>query len=1021
MRAIGRGDVNLAESTGGMTLLEARSTTGNIRVEVPDTANSGNDLTLNAAQVVASAGSVQLNAGDNLISTTGTQVQGSLIGMVADFGNADPGLGSTVNLAGTFIGRPVTLATGDDADNVTLSQTSFQGQTNLNLGGGADELTIDRLAPLTTTLNGVRDTLSVNLGSGAHHVTVNSSPTGNFIGTVAATRASGANQLTINDTTGNDIVGLNASQVAISRPASGIAEVLNFGSNFDQVNINATNGNDALLVNLTSGNLNFADGVNFNGGGGTDQVTFNGSAQTDAFELDATNATSGQLRTQVANSGLSAPLTMTNIEQLGINGQNPTTAPGDRLVVLENLSTLPTLPSGSLITPLPVVYANIEQVTIGSVPLLSNDQFTIQEDVVSTFNLFVNDSGLTDLPLSVTIVQPALGNVQYNHGGTPNLVSDDRFVFTPQANVSGATSFQYTVIDANGDRSTATVLMSVDPVVDAPIVSAENAGGDEGQPIQLSLRATLLDADGSETLSVRLLGVPTIASLVNSQGNPLGVDLGDGVRDLTGVDLNNLFIVVRDNDILNLILEATSSEARQSATVSSEFKVSVGNVAPNATIMSAPTDADKDTTVSVRMAANDPSEIDKASGFTYRIDWGDGSDIQVVQGEPGVPPTIAHVYSANGIYTIKITATDKDGATGLATSQLVRIGQSGIVDDPLNPGQTMLILRGTTGNDEIEIERKGNGKNGRLLITINDQKGISYPIPTSRILVNALDGDDRVIVDQDVFTNAWLLGGLGDDILVGGGGDNVLLGGDGQDDLRARQGRDIVFGGLGADELDGGSGENILLAGTSVYDLSDAALFDIQREWLSSNSIRARIRHLRGVQAGGENGGFVLLGSGPHQTAFDDDAEDDLDNQRNRDWVLANTDEGRLDSTKPFTYLEELDAIGPSRLVSRNASITQNRLFDFDVDGNGSVTPLDVLLIFNQLNRADGLFDQLHPDHLPDVSGDSLISALDALLVINFLNQDFEAGDEGEAGDTTFWWDSIDIDALDSHRKRRLV
>ncbi len=1024
VRAIGRGDVNLVELTGGMTLLEARSTTGNIRVEVPDTASTGSDLTLNSAQVVASAGSVQLNAGDNLISTSGTQVQGTLIGMVADFGNADPGLGSTVHLAGTFIGRPITLAAGDDADNVTLSQTSFQGQTNLNLGGGADELTIDRLAPLTTTLNGVRDTLSVNLGSGAHQVTVNSSPTGNFIGTVTATRASGVNQLTINDTASNDIVALNASQAAVSRSGSGIVEVLNFGSNFDQVDINATSGNDALLVNLTSGNLNFAGGVNFNGGGGTDQITVNGSAQADTFEVDATSATSGILRTQVANSAFSAPLTLTNVEQVGINGQNPTTSPGDRLVVLDSLSTLPTVPTGSLLTPLPVAYANIEQVTIGTIPLLLNDQFTIQEDVVSTFNLFVNDTGLTDLPLTVTIVQPSLGNVVYNNGGTPNLVADDRFVFTPRAHVSGATSFQYTVIDANGERATATVQVSIEPVVDTPFVSAENASGDEGQPIQLILKANLLDADGSETLSVRLLGVPTIATLVNSQGDVMGVDRGDGVWDLTGIDLSNLFIVVRDNGSVSLTIEATSTEARQSATSSSEFVVNVGNVAPEATIMSAPTDATKDSTVAVRMAATDPSEIDKASGFTYRIDWGDSSDLQVVQGEPGVPPTVEHAYSADGIYTITITATDKDGATGPATSQLIRIGQSGIVDDPLNPGETMLVLQGTAGDDEIEITRKGNGKNGRLLVTINDEREISYPIPTSRIIVNALGGDDRVIVDQEVFTNAWLLGGLGEDILIGGGGDNVLLGGEGNDKLRTREGRDILFGGLGKDELDGGSGDNILLAGSSVYDLSDAALHDIQREWLSSEPIRARIGHLRGVRPGGVNGSTVLIGSGPNQTAFDDNAKDKLENQRNKDWILANTDQAILDVVDSYRYLEELDTASNVRSASTSLIDGEERAFDFeldlDVDGNGSITPLDVLLIINQLNQADVPLEEIDPDHLLDVSADSLVSPLDVLLVINHLNKVEAVLAEGETQFESLEANQVDVTAFDFEKKRRM-
>ncbi len=122
--------------------------------------------------------------------------------------------------------------------------------------------------------------------------------------------------------------------------------------------------------------------------------------------------------------------------------------------------------------------------------------------------------------------------------------------------------------------------------------------------------------------------------------------------------------------------------------------------------MSAPTDAEKEAALKVQMAATDPSSIDKAAGFLYRINWGDGSDIQFVQGQPGVPPTVEHVYAENGTYTVTISATDKDGSTGPTTSQVIRIGQEGILPDPLQPGKTMLVINGTSGDDDI----RSNGK-----------------------------------------------------------------------------------------------------------------------------------------------------------------------------------------------------------------------------------------------------------------------------------------------------------------------
>ena len=67
-----------------------------------------------------------------------------------------------------------------------------------------------------------------------------------------------------------------------------------------------------------------------------------------------------------------------------------------------------------------------------------------------------------------------------------------------------------------------------------------------------------------------------------------------------------------------------------------------------------------------------------------------------------------------------------------------------------------------------------------------------------------------------------------------------------------------------------------------------------------------------------------------------------------------------------------------------------------DVNRDGAVTPLDVLLIINYLNKARG--DE--NEYALDVSQDGYISPLDALMVINYLNQLNGANGEGEYGDS---------------------
>jgi len=76
-----------------------------------------------------------------------------------------------------------------------------------------------------------------------------------------------------------------------------------------------------------------------------------------------------------------------------------------------------------------------------------------------------------------------------------------------------------------------------------------------------------------------------------------------------------------------------------------------------------------------------------------------------------------------------------------------------------------------------------------------------------------------------------------------------------------------------------------------------------------------------------------------------------------------------------------------------------------DADGSGDVSPLDVLVIINQINASSGGQSQL-PDFDPkapndfrflDVDGDGTLSPLDVLTLINFINAGNTGGGEGES------------------------
>ena len=63
--------------------------------------------------------------------------------------------------------------------------------------------------------------------------------------------------------------------------------------------------------------------------------------------------------------------------------------------------------------------------------------------------------------------------------------------------------------------------------------------------------------------------------------------------------------------------------------------------------------------------ATDPSPVDRAAGFTYNINWGDGQTSSKYQASAS--NSFTHVYATAGTYTVTLTTTDKDGGAATIT------------------------------------------------------------------------------------------------------------------------------------------------------------------------------------------------------------------------------------------------------------------------------------------------------------------------------------------------------------------
>lgn len=127
-------------------------------------------------------------------------------------------------------------------------------------------------------------------------------------------------------------------------------------------------------------------------------------------------------------------------------------------------------------------------------------------------------------------------------------------LFDTAANASGdAGDFGYEVTDGAAPVSSS-VTITVEAVADEPNLDVSDASGSVGQPIALTINASLNDNDGSETLSIIISDVPDTATL------SAGADQGEGDWLLGPGDLDGLTITPTSGGSFVLTVTAVATE-----------------------------------------------------------------------------------------------------------------------------------------------------------------------------------------------------------------------------------------------------------------------------------------------------------------------------------------------------------------------------------------------------------------------------------------------------------------------------
>jgi choice-of-anchor C domain-containing protein len=435
-----------------------------------------------------------------------------------------------------------------------------------------------------------------------------------------------------------------------------------------------------------------------------------------------------------------------------------------------------------------------------------NDSFSVTEDGTLNLNanqLLGNDTDMDGDKLRIVGVSGA-------ENGTVKLLDNGQIEFKANANYSGPAKFSYTVTDAGGLTSTATVEVNVGAVADTANVAVGNVVGLEDQAIKLDLAASLSDIDGSETMKIAIKGVPESFTLSAGTRN------ADGSWSVAQSDLGNVSInAPKDfNGQVNLTLEATATESSngEAIVVSKNFSVDIADV------NDVPFDIQIDNNTIVEnvvpgelIATLSALDVDN-SNLQYRVLGENANSFVVVGNELRISDTASFSYENRPVERLTIEVSDGRGGVTTRDIEIAISANSRTIE-----GRTESeVLRGTSASDTI-LAGDGNdvivGDSGADVLNGGDglQDVVDYLSSSKAVDVDLSkeqgSGGDA---QGDTIRNVeGVVGSAFDDTLAGDKQDNLLVGNAGNDQLAGGAGNDLLVGGAGDDQLDGGEGMDV--------------------------------------------------------------------------------------------------------------------------------------------------------------------------------------------------------------------
>ncbi|WP_245903529.1 DUF5801 repeats-in-toxin domain-containing protein [Photobacterium indicum] len=498
-----------------------------------------------------------------------------------------------------------------------------------------------------------------------------------------------------------------------------------------------------------------------------------------------------------------------------------------------------------------------------------------------------------------------------------NALLNNGVTYEGDNNYSGADELTMTTHDGgnvgSGTDETAIskVPVTVTPKADAPTLSLDNSfiqtaaiRGSLGTMIPLlGLIAVLTDTDGSETLSIMVKNLAG-ADLVNSNGDVIAGNQGNGTWIITKEDLADLNVIGLPEGGNNLEVVAVSEETdgskAESATV--DINVVVDNLANTGNQIGGSSSSDAanlviDSSAEATLLGGDGNDILIGGAASDILVGGAGDDIMWGGEQGGTGDGVEDIF--------KWQAGDFGTATNVATDTIMdfEVGIDKIdLTDAFSAYDSMSLSDLTN-----LIKLTGNGTDSTLEI-YDDQGDLVQNIVINGVSETALLGNDPAgMSDEDKLGMLLNSGQLDVANNFGDAGENTLVADNSGENLYGFDGNDILTGGAGNDFLTGGEGNNLFTWDDTLSNEDVITDFKLDQDQLDLSQI---------LSDGGDDKFDMddLLGhvtSGDLTASFDNDGKVNLsvtnsDSGNTQSIVLENIDSASLGDVSQADILNQL-------------------------------------------------------------------------------------------------------------------